>query len=879
MKLRHEGSARPEGPVRSGMRESRIARRILGSSMIEVVLFMFVVSVIFLVGVQVFRGVGMGVATSKNKTLAANQAQSHLATLVATGYGEISASSVTAAVPGLTPAKYYDTIQYPPTSTKVGAATFTRYTLVEKMSHGSNGQLTALAASAADEGLKRITELITWRDGKDLRSVELKNIVESPRTDIRLCEFRGVVKSTNNVPLSGASVMGSYSDQRAFAPTDNTGAYTIQVPSGTYVVTASYPGYEPRTITGLNLSFLTSPVTVDFSLNRSPTGVVQGSVWTNPSLVISQVVASTVNSSGFSQEYVEVYNPTTWTWTMPGNVGLMYQRHVSDDPVALPISINYLSNFFENRKFYLFANTSPVVVAGISKIPDAVWDTSVGNPNYTNFPMFAANKNIIPTQEDGSGSKPGVGGVGLCQAPCVAGGPTKWDRVGWGSGGDDPTIVEGIRIEGRPSPGTSYSRISSTSGVSNVDGPAYDMDDNSADFVVSTFVAAPPRNMLTADTMPRTGVPPTGAYVWTNDPLGYPTPAGTVWWISGSASRKTSQFTLTVTTAPQMVAVSAGAFGKSYDPSSFISPTSTGPTTINVSARETNRWAILQGTVKDNLGFPIAGLPVVEGMPSAPGPTDMTGLKLTRADGTITVGTMDAGFRATINQGAAINRKYASSQFIPVGCSVGAVCAPPLVLLPCQATVRGQTLTSGGSPLSGQSVIINPGNKSVISDSNGYYNATVTEGVNTLTSYAPIGYIPPNDQSVTVQATDAGATLAAPPLVFTSDVRTMTGKVTRGGVPLKTGAIVILNKNSILPAVWAPGYAPDLGSMHEYSATRSETDGTYQLNLKVNSWALDKGNLYAYETHVENGSVVTNRTVVSGINISSNSVPTVDLNF
>jgi hypothetical protein len=843
--------------------------------MIEVVLFMFVVSVIFLIGVQVFRGVGMGVATSKNKTLAAAQAQSHLATLTARQYSLLSASTVTVAVPGLTPAKYYDTIQYPPASNKVGGTTFTRYTLVEKMSHGSNGQLTALAASAADEGLKRITELVTWRDGKDLRSVELKNIVESPTTDIRLCEFRGVVKTTNNVPLSGASVMGSYSDQRAFAPTDNAGAYTIQVPSGTYAITASYPGYEPMAKTGLNLSSLTSPVAVDFSLNRSPTGVIQGYVWTNPTLVISQVVASTVNSSGFSQEYVELYNPTTWTWTMSGNVGLMFQRHVSDDAFALPIRITYNAPFFEYRKFYLFANTSPVVVAGISVPADAVWDTTVGNPNYTNFPMFAANKNIIPTQEDVSGSKPGVGGVGLCQAPCVAGGPTQWDRVGWGSDMDSPTIIENARIERRPAAGVSFRRISSTSGVSNVDGPAYDSDNNSADFVISTFVAAPPRNTITEDTLPVTGAPPADAYVWTNDVLGTPVQASTVLF----GTRKTSAFTLTVTTAPQMLAVSAGSIGRSYDSSATVTPTTTGPTTVHLQARETNRWAILQGTVKDTLGNPIAGLPVVEGMPSAPRPTDMTGVKLTQPDGTITVGTMSAGFRATINQGAAINRKYASSQFIPVGCTVGTVCAPPLVLLPCQATVRGQTLSSDGSPLSGQSVIISPGNKVVYSDTTGYYNATVTQGVNTLTSYASTGWMQPNDQTVTVQATDAGATLTAPPFVFPSELRTITGKVTRGGVPLKAGAIIILHKNSPPPPVWAAGYAPDLGSSHEYAVTRSETDGTYEMIIKVNSFQFYTGNMYAYETHLENGSFVTNRTGISGIAISSNSVPTVDLNF
>ena len=65
------------------------------------------------------------------------------------------------------------------------------------------------------------------------------------------------------------------------------------------------------------------------TLTKMFKGTVNGTAYLRDHPVISRVVGKLLNGS-FSQEYVELYNPSTFTWTLSGNVGLKYTNRSYD---------------------------------------------------------------------------------------------------------------------------------------------------------------------------------------------------------------------------------------------------------------------------------------------------------------------------------------------------------------------------------------------------------------------------------------------------------------------------------------------------------------------------------------------------------------------
>lgn len=305
---------------------------------------------------------------------------------------------------------------------------------------------------------------------------------------------RGVVTSTGGQPLPFC-----------WSPTallcDETGTYGLLMDPGPQTLTFLAKGYKPATRT-VNVPNDLGTATCNVMLQAAELMTVSGSVWDNDHLVISRVAGSRIDPlTGFSQEYVEVFNPTTFTWTMSGLVGLRY----ATTGAAQSIQVDYVGVTISTGGFFLFANTTTVRINNTPVTADAVWHT--GGSNAANFPNFVSQGSIIGVNSDIVG---GVGGLELYQ------GATILDRVGWRSGGM-PTLCEAppmADITGTGlAPDQDFFRCASTAGVSGTWGPAYDSGKNSVDgeWVVSSLL--PPRNTAFTTATVVAGTPAVNAKV------------------------------------------------------------------------------------------------------------------------------------------------------------------------------------------------------------------------------------------------------------------------------------------------------------------------------------------------------------------------------
>ena len=172
--------------------------------------------------------------------------------------------------------------------------------------------------------------------------------------------------------------------------------------------------------------------------------------------------------------------------------------------------MNYINDNIRSGGYYLFANTGTVVAGGGSVDADAVW---ADDNSTTDFPHFAAQKNIIPVDEDGGGE----GGGALEMAQISTG--RVLDKVAWDKSGhpapygtyETKAIIQTIGL----SRNELYARLTSTADAGGVNwnfGPAYDSNNNSVDFYdYSTSISAPPHSYNSGLKTVISGTPAAGA--------------------------------------------------------------------------------------------------------------------------------------------------------------------------------------------------------------------------------------------------------------------------------------------------------------------------------------------------------------------------------
>ncbi|MFH0806815.1 MAG: carboxypeptidase regulatory-like domain-containing protein [Elusimicrobiota bacterium] len=500
-----------------------------GFTLIEIMVALVILTTVILVYIGTFGNISKALYSSKAKTLATNLAQEKINILKSLSYYKLLITVSPAYFTDFSPAIPYDTQYYPRETILEGGISFERMTYVQVVQE-INGELQTFSPTTPEAGMKLITATVVWREGGSKKKIQIRSVAANPDTKRYNAVVNGNVKkagTSTNIPDAAVSIVENATWMNM---TDTSGNYAITLLNGNYTIMASAWGYFSQSIP---LSIGPSQTTtINFELAPMSSGTVVGEVWLNDHIVISQVVAST-ETAGTNQEYVELFNPTTYTWQIAISsipiIGLKYQ--VQDLPAPADIPINYISSAIQSKCYYLIANTVTVNACGITRTADAV---------------FSSTTNAIKCRED---DNIGCGGIGIYYIS-----DNSWiDVVGWdwNSGAKTAPIFEtdGKNEFSGFEKGEQLVRRSRPSEVIEGIGRCYDSNNNNIDFISPKPLIYPPKNSSNSEPV-ASGVP-VEAFVTASDGLS----AGTVARLVGSPPA--SKFELTsVATGTWIVIIS-----------------------------------------------------------------------------------------------------------------------------------------------------------------------------------------------------------------------------------------------------------------------------------------------------------------------------------
>ena len=485
-----------------------------GLTLTELMVSVAVISLAIIVIAKSFRSINMAIQFSKDRAIATNLAQEKMQILKQMIYYKVLPSTSISYLEDFSPPIPYDNLYFPPETILEGGVYYKRYTYILPVVEVGN-TIVEMPPNSPDTGMKKITVTVVWQSYSKKGKVQISSIYSNPDTVMANASISGRVRdSTTFLPIPGAFInIAEYLGARGV--TDSNGNYFISITPGYYSLYCEARGYFPHF---RQISVAPEQTLVlNIDLNKMGYSKMTGVVWLVDHPVISQIVGSTLAPSGFTQEYVEIFNPTTYPWLVNGNLGLRFQRIY--DTSKKNISIEYLTDYIPSGGFYLFANTTPLVINGVLINADAIWSDS-NSPS--DFPYFnpPADPNIIPVVGDG----PDEGG-GAIELYRISDGKIL-DQVGWnrnyGASGkkiapfyEKNPIPQNNGLQG----GEQYVRYSSTWGVTSSYGPAYDSNDNSVDFYVysSGIVISPRNSTFSAPSI--AGTPAYGAIVSCSDGL------------------------------------------------------------------------------------------------------------------------------------------------------------------------------------------------------------------------------------------------------------------------------------------------------------------------------------------------------------------------
>jgi type II secretory pathway pseudopilin PulG len=308
-------------------------------TLVELMVMSVIASLVALTVIQGFSGISKGIIAGRFKSLATQLANEMMQSTKSTPYYQLRVSSQTIAPTGLSsldPPVLSDQTNYPPVDHVINGVHFTRYMYVQRMQKNASENLEVIGWNAPDSGLKQITLSVLWREREEWKQVLMVNLLENPNRMASNGDFVGYVKDVplNNIPDVLVEVAENTSLNTL---TDASGNYRLGVPVGTYTLRASKRGYFPITTPNRVVTSTTPQVTVNFTnLTAMSSGTVSGTVWHNDHLVISRVCGAKMDG-GTSQEYVEIFNPTTWTWTLDGQIGLLFRERPLKTPCQFPL--------------------------------------------------------------------------------------------------------------------------------------------------------------------------------------------------------------------------------------------------------------------------------------------------------------------------------------------------------------------------------------------------------------------------------------------------------------------------------------------------------------------------------------------------------------
>jgi hypothetical protein len=474
---------------------------LMGMTLVELAIAIAILGLGVIVVLKSTSGLANALLSSRKKAQADSLIDSHIGSLEKRPYNEIPVSNNPTAIPDLNPIVFYDGTNYPIVSQNLLGRIFKLYTLVERVKVDPvTNNVAIVPANDPDTGLKRIRVTAVWSDRGSLltREVSRMKAQDLPGTTVRMT---GQVTETNGDAVPFALVRYASLSGLWDTVTDGNGNFSFSALSGSGNLIVRRPPLFAEASRPVAVAPNEFTKTENMVLSRHPLWDVSGVVWTSTRPLIS-MIAGNILDGAISQEFVELYNPSTFPWTVQNMLKLRFgqdNQMVNDVAIAQWIQMEIQPN-----GFYLFANQNTVTILGVTRNADARW-----------------NGPIIQTEhENGGGVPEGYGGLELVNIPDG----TVLDRVGWQkNNAQRPQLYSVSPINNILHDGEAFFRRSSTStlflplgGSGPTDrAPAYNSGDNSLDFFIDANPKTPygAHGPLFYNRKPVAGTPAVGALV------------------------------------------------------------------------------------------------------------------------------------------------------------------------------------------------------------------------------------------------------------------------------------------------------------------------------------------------------------------------------
>ena len=799
-----------------------------GVTLVELMIAMALIGVGIIAMVQSFGFIQKAIQAAKNRTLASNLAQEKMQILKQKNYYQVLVTSDPAhnTVDFAPESIDYDTGYFPPEQITEAGVTYTRYTYVQ-VAREDSGNLVLLSPSTPDTGMRLITITVVWSQGGVKKKLSVRSILSNPDTVMSNSVFIGSVTDQSNNPIQGAIV--NVAENMGWRDTTNAqGRYSINVLMGNYNMVASADGYYTMTRSVSITANATQ--TQNFTMVKIATGSISGAVWLRDHLVISQVVASTTMVNGDNVEYVELFNPTTAPINISNGLGgnsvkLKYlgEAGASQDINEFPLT--YVSTYVPAGRFFLIANTATMTAAGYTPAVDAVYSYNPG-------PCNASGALLSCVHSDKAGALVLTDPSGKVL-----------DKLGWSNTGNSKPAPDyegaGYPLSSGLPPGKQLVRMSQPCSLSANYGRAYDSGHNNTDFFYMD-ITYQPYAVASGVKAVYSGTPAVGAVVTATDGVSSSTAA----WLTSSACGYSTFTLVDVATGTWSVLVSSGMYGfeddNAYVPSAG-SVYQLSATTTSLTQNLTT--GLITGRILSAYGTPITpGITVSAGSAGSPTTADTV-------TGRYTLRVSTGLVNVTANPASACNGSYVTLSSESVAVELGQVTSDIDFVLYQGGKISGFVTRDGVNALPGVAVVMLDSNgvsrdQEVTGLDGRFTSITLSTGTYSVAPAVGSREMATPDYS-TVTLTTAGVTKFSSTFTVSGAMGYITGAVSSGGSPIKTGVLIVVTTSTLTGTPPAP---PSLSTATlagaPYYIVSSMENGTYR--AEVTQSTSTKYNVYAY---------------------------------
>lgn len=832
-----------------------------------------------------FKYINIAIHVARARTLATNLAQERVESLKNLTYYELlvttSASTLTAGATTF----LYDTANYPPESISIGGITFTRYTLVS-MADVESDVISAVSYTYPDTGMKQITVNVVWRDNGATKVWTLNNLLENPFVNPLDSSLSGYAATPTGARLAGTKVeIQQYPDYTA--TTDSSGNYSFRIYHGTYTVRMSSSGYYDW-ISPIIQTYQGGSTVLNSSMTAIATGTIAGIAWYNPNLVISQVMASSVQASGFDAEYVELYNPTTGQINIAtaGNAALVRFNYGSGNNESCSnVPMVYVSTFVLPNHYFLIANTPSFALGNVTYSADAYYDGGFnhGNCSPWNGGTWSALSGYDVIQSGHSGL------VWLSDT-----GGNTIDAAGWTNGGATPNNCSGhcsqscngtcMPLTNGLEPGEQAVRVSSPAASLDVSatsayGRAYNSGNNAADFFYpadnqSYRIQFPPKNSASS-AVPITGVPAIGAYVGANDTNSGSANAASVSISSAGQSLPYARFSLPgVSTGTWTVEAALNGYYQEFSnvavvqnqttavPNAATSPAWTGAGLAHVRMSSSTLNGFVKGQISDINGTNLSGITVQAG----------GGTKTTGSNGMYFMSVSSGPTVIVVNPSNA-NPGYIQD-VLSVDVTQGQITTRDDTLTQ-GVTLQGY-MTTGTTPVPNFTVSATKGGNQMgtaVTNASGIFTIrNLSTGTYDVTPVLDVGQ-DSNPNGITGVSAPSGIVFVGT-FTVTGAFGTISGNIRLNGAPVTTGALIMASTTTIgatPPAIAGSSSA----ALSPYYSASSKADGTYSLPVRGST----SYSISVYVPAISGNTVSTSYKTYTGVTVAPGGSTSLDLSL